>query len=92
MSFRAATFPIYSAAQVETVRLAASKALVGVATEASAVLVVALGGICQRVNGVLTNNKPSLTVRTNLLELLVRLGPKTHLFYLQDLSSPLKYC
>lgn len=68
---------------METVRLAASKALVGVATEASAVLVVALSGICQRVNGVLTNNKPSLTVRTNLLELLVRLirGTKTRLLF-----------
>lgn len=59
--------------QVETVRQAASKALVVLGTDVSAVLVVALDGICQRVNGVLNNNRPSLAVRTQLLELLVRL-------------------
>ena len=59
--------------QVEAVRLAASKALVVLATDVSAVLVVALGSICQRVNAILTHNKPSLTVRTYLLELLVRI-------------------
>ncbi|CAM9155225.1 unnamed protein product [Ascophyllum nodosum] len=57
--------------EVEAVRLAASKALVVLATDVSAVLVVALGSICQRVNAILTHNKPSLTVRTYLLELLV---------------------
>lgn len=59
--------------QVESVRQAASKALVVLATGVSAVLVVALGGICQRVNAVINNNRPSLAVRTHLLELLVRL-------------------
>ncbi len=57
--------------QVEAVRQAASKCLVVLGTGVSAVLVVALGGICQRVEGVLNNNKPSLAVRTHLLELLV---------------------
>ena len=42
------------------------------ATDVSALLVVALGGICQRVNAVINNNRPSLAVRTQLLELLVR--------------------
>ncbi|CAM9430764.1 unnamed protein product [Pylaiella littoralis] len=57
--------------EVEAVRQAASRALVVLATGVSAVLVVALGGICQRVNAVLENNRPSLAVRTHLLELLV---------------------
>lgn len=58
--------------QVESVRQAASKTLVSLATDVSSVLVVALGGLCQRVNNVLNTNRPSLAVRTNLLELLVR--------------------
>lgn len=57
--------------QVEAVRQAASRALVVLGTGVSAVLVVALGGICQRVNAVINNNRPSLAVRTHLLELLV---------------------
>ncbi|CAM9327631.1 unnamed protein product [Ectocarpus fasciculatus] len=57
--------------EVEAVRQAASRALVVLGTGVSAVLVVALGGICQRVNAVINNNKPSLAVRTHLLELLV---------------------
>ncbi|CAB1118220.1 unnamed protein product [Ectocarpus sp. CCAP 1310/34] len=57
--------------EVEAVRQAASRALVVLGTGVSAVLVVALGGICQRVNAVINNNRPSLAVRTHLLELLV---------------------
>ena len=57
--------------QVEAVWVAASKALVVLATGVSAILVVALEGIYRRVNAVISNNKPSLTVRTHLLELLV---------------------
>eukprot|EP00903_Cladosiphon_okamuranus_P010030 g9512.t1 len=57
--------------EVEAVRQAASKCLVVLGTGVSAVLVVALGGICQRVNAVINNNRPSLAVRTHLLELLV---------------------
>eukprot|EP00904_Undaria_pinnatifida_P013350 jgi/Undpi1/9145/HiC_scaffold_26.g11603.m1 len=57
--------------EVEAVRQAASRALVVLATGVSAILVVALEGIYQRVNAVINNNKPSLTVRTHLLELLV---------------------
>lgn len=57
---------------MEAVRQAASRALVVLATGVSAILVVALEGIYQRVNAVINNNKPSLTVRTHLLELLVR--------------------
>ena len=57
--------------QVEAVRQAASKCLVVLGTGVSAVLVVALEGICQRVNAVMNNNRPSLAVRTHLLELLV---------------------
>eukprot|EP00752_Nemacystus_decipiens_P008991 g8026.t1 len=57
--------------EVEAVRQAASKCLVVLATGVSAVLVVALATICQRVNAVINNNRPSLAVRTHLLELLV---------------------
>lgn len=57
--------------KVESVRQAASRALVTLATDVSSVLVVALGSICQRVSDVLNNNRPSLAVRTHLLELLV---------------------
>lgn len=64
--------------QVESVRQAASKALVVLAKPVSAVLVVALGGICQRVNAVINNNRPSLAVRTHLLELLVNLICSCH--------------
>ncbi|CAM9717565.1 unnamed protein product, partial [Hapterophycus canaliculatus] len=67
----AGTAVVTASPEVEFVRQAASKALVTLATCVSAVLVVALGGICQRVNAVINNNRPSLAVRTHLLELLV---------------------
>ncbi|CAM9292089.1 unnamed protein product, partial [Sphacelaria rigidula] len=62
---------VIASPEVESVRQAASKTLVSLATDVSSVLVVALGGLCQRVNNVLNTNRPSLAVRTNLLELLV---------------------